>query len=199
MDGFRAYKYYAALKLHFTSKSYSVFKHKGRVKCSREKFDSRNDRYLFEKLGQRFESEREYILYIASNMLYGHMNVVYDTTTGDANYKEFIRRRQSMTNIFRDDLHNAINAGAQYNFASQKIPDIIQLWLAGKITTETMSILNDLDGIVEKTRRSGHLALLLGDELLKIEKAKGFVKYDSYKVMAIYNSLIEELQGNTNG
>lgn len=194
MDGFKAYKYYAALKLHFSSKSYNVFKNKGRVRYSRDKFMSRNDRYLFEKLGHRFASERDYIIYVAANMMYGNKTVVYDTTTGDANYQEYTRRRQAITNVFRNDMHTIANSGVQYDFAGQKVPGVIQLWLAGKITTETMVILDDLDGIVEKVKRNSHLALLFEDDLLVLEKSKGFVKYDSYKVMAVYTELIEDIK-----
>lgn len=196
MDGFKAYKYYTALKLHFSSKSYNVFKNKGRVKCSQDKFLSRNDRYLFEKLGHRFASDRDYIMYIASNMMYGNKTVIYDTTTGDANYQEYTRRRQSITNVFRDDLHTIANNVAGLDFTGQKVPSVINLWMSGKITTETMVILDDLDGIVEKTKRNGHLALLFDDDLLLLEKSKGFVKYDSYKAMAVYTELLEDIKGN---
>ena len=48
MDGFKAYKYYMAIKLHFTSLKYNVFETRGHVKGTRDTFNSRNDRYIFE-------------------------------------------------------------------------------------------------------------------------------------------------------
>lgn len=192
MDGYKAYQYYAAIKLHFTNPKYNVFESKGRVRCSVDKFRSRNDHYLFEKLASKFTSDKQYIQYIASNFMYRNPNVIYSAEEADSNFREYLRRRQSMTKIFQDDLYTITNSGAHYNFSGHKIPDVVQLWLSNKITLETLVILNDLDNFAEKLRQDDHINLLLGDELTRIEKSKGFVKYDSYKVMSPYLSFIEE-------
>lgn len=199
MDGFRAYKYYAAIKLHFTSPKYDVFVSKGRVKCSLERFRSRNDSYLFDKLGGKFSSDKDYIQFIASNFMYHNPEVVYSGEEAYANYKEYLRRKQSITKIFEDDLNTILDSGTTYNFSGHKIPDVIQLWMADKITLETVVILNDMDDFTEKLKENAHINLLLGDDLLRIEKSKGFVKYNSYKIMSYYVSFIEEIKGITNG
>ena len=49
---FKAYQLYVALRNHFTSKSYDFFKYNGKVKVSEEKFNTRRDRFIFEKLGR---------------------------------------------------------------------------------------------------------------------------------------------------
>lgn len=192
MDGFKAFKYYTAIKLHFTSPKYDVFASKGRVRCSADKFRSRNDYYLFEKLASKFTSDKQYIQYIASNFMYRNPNVIYSADEAESNFQEYLRRRQSMTKIFQDDLYTITNTGAHYNFSGHKIPDVVQLWLSGKITLETVVILNDFDRFAEKLRQDDHINLLLGDELTRIEKSKGFVKYDSHKVTSPYLSFIEE-------
>lgn len=199
MDGYRAYKYYAAIKLHFTSPKYDVFKMKGRVRCSPEKFQSRNDHYLFEKLGGRFSADKDYVQYIAANFMYRNPNVIYGAQEAEQNYKEYIRRKQSITKVFQDDLHTIIKSGAKYEFTGPKIPKVIQLWLSDKITLETMVILNDFDGIVDKLRQNQQISLLYDAELLRIEKAKGFVKYNSSRVMSAYQEFLEDIKGNTNG
>jgi hypothetical protein len=48
MDGFKAYRYYLAIKLHFTTDKFNVFENRGNVKGTREAFNARNDRYIFE-------------------------------------------------------------------------------------------------------------------------------------------------------
>jgi len=194
MDGFKAFKYYTALKLHFADSKFNVFLNKGRVRGSIEKFRNRNDRMLFERLARQFPDDKDYIQYVASNFMYGNPEVIYDATEAMANYKEFLRRRQSITRVFADDLDTILKSGAEYEFSGNKIPDILQLMLSKKITIETAVILNDLDGFVEKVRQSEQAALLLGDELLRVEKSKGFVKYDSYKIMNAYISFIDEVR-----
>ena len=83
MDGFTAYKYYMALKLHFSSDKYNVFESRGSVKCSREKFNSRNDYYIFEKLGRKFSTNQELIQYMAANFIYKNPNVIYSGADAD--------------------------------------------------------------------------------------------------------------------
>ena len=198
MDGYKTFKYYTAIKLHFTDPKFNVFVNRGRVKGSADRFNARNDRMLFERLGRQFSTDKECIQYIAANFMYGNPEVVYNPHEGLANYQEYIRRKQSMTKIFEDDLHKIINTGARYDqdeFSGLKIPDVVQLLLAQRITIETVVILDTLDGIVDKLKRGNHISLLLADELRRIEKSKGFVKFDSSKVMGPYLEFLEETHG----
>lgn len=193
MDGFRAYRYYMALKLHFTQPKFDVFVNRGHVKGSYERFLSRNDHLIFDRLARQF-NDKDFIQYVAANFMYGHDDMIYDTTDSMGNYKEYIRRKQSITRVFSEDLNTIVNSGATYDFSGQKIPDVVQLYLAGKITVETMAILDKLDGIVDTMKQKPQMALVLGDELLKIEKSKGFVKFDPRKIMDPYQQFLEEVQ-----
>lgn len=195
MDGFQAFKYYTAVKLHFTSPRFDLQQTKGKVKGSRERFETRNDRMLFEKLSRSFSSDQEYIRYIASNFMYGCQDVIYDTPRAQSNYKEYVRRRQSITKIFTDDLDTILNQGVQYNFSGHSIPDVVRLYLTKQITLETLVILDRFDDIVKRIRSglSTQLALMMSDDLLRIERAKMFVKYDELKVSAPYFNFLDQL------
>ena len=61
MDGYKAYRYYLAIKLHFTTDKFDVFQNRGNVKGTREAFNARNDRYIFEKLAQKRSDDKEII------------------------------------------------------------------------------------------------------------------------------------------
>ena len=201
MDGFKVYKYYTAIKLHFTRRTFNVFENKGHIKGKYEVFAGRNDRMLFERLARNHPKDRECIQYIACNFMYNNAEMVYNQQEAEVNFKEYTRRRQSMTKIFTDDLHTIIKSGALYSteeFTGSKIPDVLQLYLAGKITIETMSILNDLDDIIRKARSNTQLELILDSELTRIEKTKGFVKYDSYRVMNPYQEFVQHFQEQVN-
>lgn len=189
MDGFKAYRYYQAIKLHFTQPKFDVFINRGHVKGSYEKFLNRNDHAIFERLGRQF-NDRDFIQYIAANFMYGHHDVIYDSTDAMANYKEYQRRKQSITKVFTDDLQTIVDSGAQCDFGGSKIPDVIQLLMAKKITLETVVILNNINHFVEGVKKTP-IALMLGDELLKIEKAKGFVKYVPEKIQLIYDEYLK--------
>lgn len=193
MDGFRVFKYYTAIKLHFTTSSFDVFVNRGRVRGSHDTFLGRNDHYIYEKLGRQFKSEQECIQYIAANFMYDNPDLIYNPQEAEANYTEYLRRKQSITRIFTDDLDTIIKSGAQYEFSGLKIPDVLQLYMAKRITLETLVILNSFDNIVDKMKQSSQMYLLLGDELQRIEKSAGFVKFDSNKVLDPYSEFTKEV------
>lgn len=199
MNGFKAFKYYTAIRLHFTSPKFNVFVNRGHVKGSYQAYTSRNDYSLFEKLARMFGSDKELIQYLASNFMYGNPDVVYDPDLSMINYKEFLKRRQSITRIFADDLDTIIQSGAQYQFSGLQIPDVLQLLMAKRITLETLVILDTLDGIVDKMKQSSHMSLLLGDDLHRIEKSRGFVKFDSERIKQPYSEFVQEVESNHHG
>ena len=201
MDGFQAFKYYTAVKLHFTSPRFDLKQTKGKVRGSRQRFESRNDRMLFEKLAGQFPSDQEFIRYIAANFMYNCPDVIYDTPRAQTNYKEYVRRRQSITKIFSDDLETLINQGVQYDFSGHSIPDVVRLYLSNRITLETLVILDGFEHLVKRIRNglSTQLALMMNDDLLRIERAKMFVKYDELKVSAPYFNFLDTLKWHSNG
>lgn len=200
MDGFRAYKYYMALKLHFTNEKFNVFTNRGRLRGKRATFESRNDRGLFERLARDYADERQCISMIASNMMYGHFEVVYDLEQCVDNFEQYQRRKQSITNVFTNDCQAIADAGVAYTSnSSKKFHDIVQLHLAGKVTTETLSILNDFDQLIDQARSDSCMSTLFGDLLLRIKKSQGFVKYNKSRLTPAYLNLLEETASTNHG
>ena len=96
MDGFKAYRYYLALKLHFTSEKFNVFENRGNVKGSREAFEARNDRYIFEKLARKIGNDRDIIQFFVANFAYGNESAIYAGQEADDNLGEWNKRKQSI-------------------------------------------------------------------------------------------------------
>ena len=200
MDGFKAYKYYMAVKLHFTSKKYNVFETRGNVKGTREAFNSRNDRYIFEKLGQKYD-DREMIQFFVSNFAYGNDTAIYGNSEAEDLYFEWQKRKQAITKTFIDDLANIINMCDVHKLNTDSIfksnngdlPVLTSMFLSGKITIETLRMIDDIEPFVESWENDPMIKIVLGDKLLRIEKLKGFVKYDSDKITKVFNHFKEEL------
>ena len=181
MDGFLAYRFYLALKLHFTSDSYDVFKHKGYTKTNYEKFLRRNDRNIFEGLAYKFNSEKEYIQYIASNFMYDHSNVIYDGyDSGMLRYMEYIKRKQSITRVFVDDL-TKLNSIDTY--------EIFDAYLKNVITLETLVILDTLENVCDNVQN-----VLIDDRIRLVRKSRKFVKFDTDKITKAYVTFLEDLR-----
>ena len=196
MDGFQAYKYFMAVKLHFTTEKYDVFEKNGRVTGSRETFNRRNDKAIFEKLSRKFDSDQEYIQFLVANFAYGHQNVVYSIESDDY-YNLWVKRKESMTRTFQVDLDVINRYLDDYSSSYEDLfsiengnPPLLNLYLGRHITLETMVILQDFDDYLSKWEP---LIMLWHDHFLVIRKVKRFVKYDKSRVEALYNKLKENL------
>lgn len=194
MDGLKAYKYYMAIKLHFSSDTFNVFVNRGRINCPRDTFNGRNDRFIFEKLAKKFDTDKELIQFYAANFMYNHENVIYAVEQGDDYYFEYLRRKQSMTKIFSDDCDKISRIHHENNLPVTKNKGIMELFLGGKITLETISIIEDLEPFLFEYKQNTQFMLMFSKDLRLVEKSKGFVKYDTNKVKTVYNNLLEDIQ-----
>ena len=201
MDGFKAYRYYLAIKLHFTTEKFNVFENRGNVKGSREAFNARNDRYIFEKLSRKYNTDRDIIQFFVANFAYGNESAIYEGQEAEANLTEWNKRKQSITKNFIDDLaalltHVEINklpTSSIFDFNFNEYPAALKLYLGGKISVETLVIINDLDHIVEHWLDNPTVQHIWANELLRIKKLTGFVKYDKIKLGQIFKHFVEEL------
>jgi len=198
MTGFKAFRYYLALKLHFNNDKYNVFENKGNIKYSYENFNSRNDRHIFEKLARKFDTDKELIQFLVANFAYGHDNMIFAIEEANEYYLEWQKRKQSITRIFKDDLNtielesqkHALSLDQIINFTLNEYPSIIKLYLGKKIAIESVSILNDLLDFIPKWKQNQSGMLILESDIRKIEKIKGFVKYEQERIKPIFNEFI---------
>jgi len=198
MTGFKAFRYYLALKLHFNNDKYNVFENKGNIKYSYENFNSRNDRHIFEKLARKFDTDKDLIQFLVANFAYGHDNMIFAIEEANEYYLEWQKRKQSISRIFKDDLNtielesqkNALSIDQIINFTLNEYPSIIKLYLGKKIAIESISILNDLLDFIPKWKQNPSGMLILESDIRRIEKLKGFVKYEQDKIKPIFNEFI---------
>jgi len=196
IGAFETYKYFMAIKLHLTTDRYDVFETNGRVSGSRETFDKRNDRFLFEKLGNKFNTPRELIEYFVSNIGYGNKNVIYSGESDD-NYETWQKRKESRSYIFERQLDNIREYIEDNNKKYEElfcidnyVPELLKMYVGGHIHLETIVILNDFENFLPKWEP---LVLVWGDQLRILNKIKKFVKYDKTKIQSIYNNFRNEI------
>jgi hypothetical protein len=191
-----------AIKLHFSQDNFDVFKNRGSVKGTRDTFNSRNDRFFFDKLARKYSSDRDLIQFYVANFAYGNESVIYSQEESQSNIIEWTRRKESITKIFSDDCSTIINDAYKkkltedsvINFTLNKYPSILTLYLGKQISLETIRILDDFDELLSKWKSNSSLTLLWDSEIRRLAKSKGFVKYDTNKVSTVYQSFKEELK-----
>lgn len=185
-----------AIKLHFTSEKYDVFEMNGRVSGSRTTFERRNDRFLFEKLANKFKTDHEYIQFLVANFAYGNKNVVYSSES-DEYYEKWIKNKESRTKQFQTDLYKIINhlemnriEPTELYSVDSGMPELLKLYLGNHVCIETMVILQDFEDYLHKWEP---LIMLWHDSFLTIRKCTGFVKYDKIKVQSVFNNFKQQL------
>jgi hypothetical protein len=201
MDGYKAYRYYLAIKLHFTTDKFDVFQNRGNVKGTREAFNARNDRYIFEKLAQKHSDDKEIIQFFVSNFAFGNDTAIYAGQEAEDNFMQWNKRKQSITKIFVDDLAtllthietNRLKHSAIFEFTENEYPVALKMFVGGKIAIETLRIIDDFSGIIEKWNQNLSVKYIWDNEMRRIKKLTGFVKYDKIKIEKIFSAFKEEL------
>jgi hypothetical protein len=201
MDGFKAYRYYLAIKLHFTTDKFNVFQNRGNVRGTREAFNARNDRYIFEKLAQKRPDDKELIQFFVSNFAYGNDTAIYSGQEAEDNFTQWTKRKQSITKIFVDDLAslithieiNKLKHSAIFAFTDNEYPVALKLFLGGKICIETLCIINEFTDLIATWRENNAIKYIWDNELRRVIKLTGFVKYDKIKLSKIFEAFKEEI------
>jgi hypothetical protein len=151
MSEFDAYKMYLALKAHFQTENYDVFKMKGRISASRKSFDGAGKELAFRRLVKLYKDE-EVCNFMVANFITGNRwGGVFDVAAA-REYADWQRRQQSLRYIFEQDLRQLYDEAADHAvtdiFAHEagQHPLVLKAFLRRSITPETLIILNKLTG-----------------------------------------------------
>lgn len=145
MTPFDAYKTYLALKNHFGKSTYDYFKYAGKSRASVASFEKRKDKYWFERISRQKDDNEIKEFFVAnlveaddsSSVWIG--NVIRD---GDTCYKEWQRRQQSLSYIFKEQSQEMLSQSnlEQLFDCSRQHPPVLKMFLSGKICIETLVI-----------------------------------------------------------
>lgn len=193
MEPFQAWKYYLALKLHFTTEDYDIVKNKGRVRASKEAFEKRRDVFLFKKLVKIYKDE-EIINFLVSNFVSGDKcGGIFDSISSER-YTNWKKHIESLSYNFNKDLDvilehfelDIFEESIIFHVQQEEHPYIIRGYMAGKISLETLVILDKIFSFREKFDREIKETFIWTDISKLIKKYRPFIKIDREK----YNGFI---------
>jgi len=198
-----AYRMYLAAKLHFTTDKYDITEFHAKVRVSRKAFDERNQHALYEKFADKFDSKLDMAQYLIANFAYGawgNTDIVYGTTESDQNFKEWNRRKQSLTQVFKTDLSkirlewetNKLDPFLE-DLTSKfpKVPHLFQMYIGKHITLETIILLDRFQPFLKLWKEN--MGQLFDDDMRRIIKSKPFIRFDEKKIKPIFVKFIEEI------
>lgn len=186
LDGYQTYCLFIALKNHFTQKRYDFFKYNGKTNVSKESFSSSRDKYKYIKLARKYDDSqmRDFII---SNLLFYRLWIGdYLDEDADKLYKDYMKRKQAITYCFANELEKLGDLKKAFRVKNGQMPELINFYLQGQISIETMTILNQFIQYASKFDKVlGADCIIWGRIRLLILKLTPFLEYDKEKIKDI--------------
>lgn len=184
MSSFEVYQTYLALKNHFTKQNYDFHKYNGKVPVKVSSFETRKDKYFF----QRLTKKKDPFSYMLANFVDTEVNWVgdLDQEQGEERYKDWLKRNQSLTYIFRQDLdklHDDFDQNVLVKNGER--PYLLQLYCQREICIETLIIINDLVSCFKHWHKNIEDPVIWPTISMKCYKYRPFMNYDKEKCKKI--------------
>lgn len=184
---YKTYQTYLALKSHFYTKSYDVFKYKGKVKSKYDSYQNRRDKSIFEYLSKKFNSD-QLVEFFLSNFLESKNGGLYDDNAKLV-YVEWKKRIENLSYLFKEDLKKILsknkNVEKSLEFVDNQHSNIIKMYLGKKIMLETLIILDMIYDYKDEYDEVLKNDIVWEELSLKMKKYKPFLNLDKEKFIEL--------------
>ncbi len=193
---FETYQTYLSMKSHFTNRKYDFFKYGGKSRATISSFNKRKDKYWFEKTSRKYSDEEVLDFLLANfinannpqNLWIGEM-----INSGERTYAEWMKRKQSMTYIFREQSEKLLSENELEDVfkCSKGHPLLLRKYLGGEISLETLTILEKVFSFVKDFDKK------LQDPVwetvsLKLRKYSPFININVYTYKKLLREIVNE-------
>ena len=182
-DAFDIYVYYLALKRHFTS-NYDFFKYNGKVKANAMSCENRKDKFFFYKLSKKKEAKDIILANMLANPNAWAGELLDDKA--ESIYKEWIKRKQSLTYQFKSDIIN-LDDDFNDNFVVHdgQHPRLLKLYMMNDISLETLVMICDITNCIGHWEKNISDTIVFPDINKLVRKYRPFLDYDKPKMRKI--------------
>jgi hypothetical protein len=147
MSGFDVYKTYLALKLHFSKDNYNFFTFRGKSRVSVSSYEKRNDKYFFKKLALKYD-EQSIVEFFVSHFIDNDQFWIGSVSVQNSVvYNEWKKRIQSLSFQFQNEIDKLLEEESNFDKlfeTNSGHPIILRQFISGKLSVETMVILNKI-------------------------------------------------------
>lgn len=198
MEPFEVYRYYLALRLHFTTDQYDAIKQKGKVRASRQAFAKRNDLIAIRKIAETY-SDKDIVNFLVANFITGdRWGGVFDTEAKER-FMLWKKRIESLSYTFEKEISylqlqmEKQSKPFDYVFAPSKNehPYILKSYLRRTTSIETLVILNNFYNFVDNFDKEYYNDLMWPDISRIIKKYSPFLNVQQEK----YNGILRRAIG----
>ena len=193
---FETYQTYLSMKSHFTNSKYDFFKYGGKSRATMTSFNKRKDKYWFEKTSRKY-SDEEVLDFLLANFVNAdtpqNLWIGEIINSGERTYAEWMRRRQSLTYIFKEQSEKLLleNELETVFDCSKGHPPLLKKYLGGEISLETLIILEKIFSFAKRFDKK------LKDPVwetvsMKVRKYLPFININVFQYKKILRELVNE-------
>ena len=143
MEPIDVYLMYCAMKAHFGKGDYDFITYKGKTRIKRDTFYKRKDRSFFVRLSRKYKTEKESKNYFVSNFIKNKKG--YIANFSDDIFETWKLKRQSFFDMFEVEMKPLVEAFENlFSIENGQHPKLMREFLGGRVSLETMIILNEL-------------------------------------------------------
>jgi len=197
MEPFEVYRYYLALRLHFTTDSYDVIEQKGRVRATKNSFLKGRDLLSINRVAETY-SDKDIVNFLVANFVSGdRWGGVFDVEAKDR-YQGWKKRIESISYTFKKEIDKAVTYSDKNGIAFNQLfscnngqhPPIVKMYLRNDISIETLVILNKLNNFTDQLDQDLKDDLVWPDTSRIIKKYSPFLEIKKDKYNEIYRRAI---------
>lgn len=190
MDGFESMLMTRCLKNHFTTESFDCIKYGYRVgatKAAGEKFLANPHKLLYDRLSRQADPEG----LVIANLLINPKVFITDIVSSDGQeiYTEWKGRQARLTHQLTQELEVNDNWRKMVAFSPNGLPHIISEYVAGRISPETVVIVDAFAKRLDEWGKLDHP--LMASVQLRLRKYRPFVKFDKERVKKVISKLAQ--------
>lgn len=192
MTEFQAYKMYLALRAHFQTEDYDVIKSQGRIRASEKSFVGSGKAFSFRRLTKLYKDDEICDFMVANFVTGDRWGGVFDADAS-RRYGDWKRRVESLRYQFGQDLDRLLLLGDLFSYNQGEHPIIVKEYLGGRISIETLVILDRLTGFVDRFDTQGVDTLMWPDISRTIRKYRPFLRVELEQYQKIYDQKLTAL------
>lgn len=159
MTPLEAFRYYVAIKLHFTSPSYDAVKYSFKLRFTdADALEKRNDKYIFAKLAKKYPTPESMKMFLGEAMFQG-IDDSRSLGTAEQYYQAHLGWVESASYNFRNDLvklmdtmgNNPALLDTWLDSVDGQYPRIVKTQLAGEFGHESLILLQLITNFMRRS------------------------------------------------
>ena len=215
MKALDVYQTYLAVKQHFSDSTYDYFKYNGKIRVNASNFNTRKDRFFYEKLARKFDGKPEELTnYFACNLRENPKVWIRDLVgvRAEETYTKWKSYQESLTyNLIQDvakveEAHSEGDLSSLFICENGQHPFLLNLYTNSVIAIETLIGFDILMGCFNRWNKEIDDTIIWPDIYLACQRYRPFLTFESealdvkfrqalLKVYAPRNSEIKIMEG----